>query len=110
MLSTLLITTNRISTPSAEVSPTWANELADLIEMTGGNALPLYVKNIGSEIEKEFVLIQPNHPKQLGILAALRILVDRNPMKWGNCNAIVTNRMNDRGEVIDMTDAILAQL
>jgi len=110
MLSTNLITTSRISTRTECVSPTRANELADLIEMTGGNAIPLYVKNIGTELQKEFVLIQPDSMKQLSTLAAVRILSDRNPQKWCNCQAVVTNRMNNEGEVIDMTDAILAQL
>ena len=109
MLKTSLITTNRISTPSAEVSPTYANQLADAIEMTGGNATPLYVKNIGTIAKPDYQLIRPHH-KQLDTLAAMRILRERNLQKWGNCQAIVTNPTNSDGEVIDMTDAILAQL
>ena len=110
MLHTSLVTTGRITTSTEEVSPTHAAQLADLIEMTGGNATILYIKNVGTIAQPSYELIQPYHIKQLSTLAAVRILRERNPQKWGNCVTIITNPTNNEGEVVDMTDAILAQL
>jgi hypothetical protein len=104
-----LISTKRIITPSHQVGPSWAKELADLMELTGGNATPLYVKNVGT-INAQYELIQPHNLKQVGILAAARVLRERNLQKWEKVSVIITNPTNNEGEIIDMTDAILAQL
>jgi hypothetical protein len=105
-----LISTKRIITPSHQVGPSWAKELADLMELTEGNATPLYVKNVGTIINAQYELIQPHNLKQVGILAAARVLRDRNLQKWEKVSVIITNPTNNEGEIIDMTDAILAQL
>ena len=110
MLHTSLVTTSRITTPTHEIGASYANELADLMELTGGNATILYIKNVGTIMNPQYELIQPHHIKQLATLAAVRILRERDGMKWGMCNTIVTNPTDNEGNTVDMTEAILAQL
>ena len=108
-MHTSLITTSRIVTSTEEIGQSTANQLADAMEMTGGNAIPLFVKNIGTIAQPQYTLINPTR-QQLEVLAAVRVLRERNGAKWGNCTVMITNPTNNEGEVIDMTDAVLAQI
>ena len=107
---TNLISTKRITTPTECVSPTLAAQLADAMELTGGNIAPIYVRDIGTAIDPQYILIQPDGMKQLSLLAAVRVLRDRDLKKYSMCNVVVVNPLNNLGERTDMEAAILAQL
>ena len=109
-VTTNLIATARIINNTECVAPSLANQLADAMEKTGGNIQPLMVKNVGTIMQPSYELIQPDSMKQLAILAAVRVLKERDGKQYGNCNAIISNPTNNDGDQLDFEAAILAQL
>ena len=105
-----LIATTRITTPTECVAPSLANQLADAMEKTGGNVQPLMVKNVGSIMKPQYELIQPDSMRQLAILAAVRVLRERDFKSFEMCSAVISNPTDNEGAQLDMEDAILAQL
>ena len=107
---TNLISTSRITTRTECVAPSYAKEIAEAIKITGRNMQPLYVRDIGTPIDPKYVLVQEHHMKQLATLAAVRLLREEDLAKYGMCNVIIVNPLNNMGERVDMEAAILAQL
>ena len=92
-------------TGGVRVPPARAAKVADAMERTGGNVVPLLVKNSGTPLNPAYELLDPQDPQQSETLAAIRVLQQRDPKKWSNFKVIVANPPGQ-----DASNEILAQV
>jgi hypothetical protein len=105
-----LVTTSKISTAfPIEIDRNIIEALANAIESIGFNVVPLVVRDYGTPMKPEYNLIDSTY-QQVSTLMALRVLRERDPQKWCNCNVVIVNPVGSEGERVERAQAIAAQL
>jgi hypothetical protein len=105
-----LISTSKISTAfPIQIDADVIEALANAIESIGFNVVPLIVRDYGDAFKPDYNLINSDY-QQVSTLMALRVLRERDWIKWRNCSAVIVNPVGDSGERVERAQAIAAQL